>query len=380
MKFPWPKTLRFTTTIHSCVYLLIAVMLLMAAVTVGWQHLQNDHARRMEAVATEYHLGAILHLTRMTEELSNFQTRSIVILRREDSPPSDVSSADSNQYFQQYRAITAFILYENLNAVIRLQEQYGGSDFCRPLDRLKRSVADLMQTSNGLDLNVLSSAPSIVQQVSYVITTADQLRRLHVISHTELKEKLATNEWYAVRAFLIFLAVLLVVGGFAISQILRLISHLLREQERDKNKLAKARDAAEAATQAKSEFLANMSHEIRTPMTAILGFSELVLNNVTKRENIDALKTVQQNGEYLLRIVDDILDLSKIESGKLEVEHIDCSPFQILSEVASLMHLRCSEKDIPLEVQLDGPILWSHHRTHGARDEQRPGQVPQCRL
>ena len=120
--------------------------------------------------------------------------------------------------------------------------------------------------------------------------------------------------------------------------------------------LAESAQAAESANLAKSEFLANMSHEIRTPMTAILGFSEVVLGNVRDPENVDGLKTIRRNGEHLIDIVNDILDLSKIESGKMGVEQIECSPCQILSDVASLMRVRSSAKGLPLEVEYDGPI------------------------
>jgi len=124
--------------------------------------------------------------------------------------------------------------------------------------------------------------------------------------------------------------------------------------------LERARIVAESATQAKSEFLANMSHEIRTPMTAILGFAEVLLGE----EDIDrapaarreALATIQRNGQYLLGLINDILDLSKIEAGKLEVERCQCSPVNVLAEVASLMRVRAASKNLPLEIQYAGPM------------------------
>ena len=116
--------------------------------------------------------------------------------------------------------------------------------------------------------------------------------------------------------------------------------------------------AAEVANRAKSEFLANMSHEIRTPMTAILGFSDVLLGEDglenAHPEQVRALQTIKRNGEYLLQLINDILDLSKIEAGKLEVEQIQCSPCQVLSEAASLMSVRASAKNLPLEIEYHG--------------------------
>ncbi len=117
-----------------------------------------------------------------------------------------------------------------------------------------------------------------------------------------------------------------------------------------------AKEHAEAANRTKSAFLANMSHEIRTPMNAILGFNDILLENVSAPENVEAAKTVKVNGEYLIRLINDILDLSKIEAEKMEVEQIACSPHELLNNVSSLMNVRAVAKALPLEFQIEGPI------------------------
>ncbi len=139
-------------------------------------------------------------------------------------------------------------------------------------------------------------------------------------------------------------------------------SEMLLEESRRCKKLAVT---AEAANRSKSEFLANMSHEIRTPMTAILGFADALLHeadmDTAPLERREAVETIRRNGEHLLALLNDILDLSKIEAGKIGLETAPCSPADILAEVVDLMRLRAEEKHLPLHVEPAGPIPESIH-------------------
>jgi PAS domain S-box-containing protein len=130
--------------------------------------------------------------------------------------------------------------------------------------------------------------------------------------------------------------------------------------ERGNLELEELNRAVVAANQAKTEFLANMSHEIRTPMTAILGFAELFLGeesaSCTRQERANAVATIKRNGEYLLQIINDILDLSKIEAGRLDIERITCSPMNVVADVASLMGVRANAKGLPLEIEYASAI------------------------
>jgi signal transduction histidine kinase/CheY-like chemotaxis protein/HPt (histidine-containing phosphotransfer) domain-containing protein len=121
--------------------------------------------------------------------------------------------------------------------------------------------------------------------------------------------------------------------------------------------LTKARNVALEAARTKAEFLANMSHEIRTPMTAILGYVRLLSKaGVSRNEQAEHLGTIRRNGEHLLHILNDILDLSKIEAGRMTLERVACSPAELIHEIASLMRARAGEKGLALDVDWDGPV------------------------
>ncbi len=128
--------------------------------------------------------------------------------------------------------------------------------------------------------------------------------------------------------------------------------------EENKVELGKAKEKAEAANQAKSDFLANMSHDIRTPMNAILGFTELLKRGYGRNEGDGKkyLETIHSSGKHLLDLINDILDLSKIEAGALEVERIDCSPFTIASEVVNVLGVKAREKGVALTFAVKGRI------------------------
>src|SRR5207245_1843478 len=110
---------------------------------------------------------------------------------------------------------------------------------------------------------------------------------------------------------------------------------------------------AQEANQAKSSFLANMSHEIRTPLGAMLGFAELLAEDTLSTRQHDQIEIVLRNGRQLLLIVDEVLDLAKVESERIEIKNIEFSLPEMISEIMSLMRLRAEERGLNLNL---GPL------------------------
>lgn len=132
------------------------------------------------------------------------------------------------------------------------------------------------------------------------------------------------------------------------------LQDLVDEQTRD---LIEARDAALAGERAMSTFLANMSHEIRTPLTAVLGFSESLLDPThSVKHRTESIERIVSNGKHLLKIINDILDLSKIAAQKVMIEPFPVAPLEILAEVCVLAEFQAQEKGIGFAVDYVFPL------------------------
>ncbi len=131
------------------------------------------------------------------------------------------------------------------------------------------------------------------------------------------------------------------------------INDYAMEMELKNLELDHSRTNAESANKAKSQFLANMSHEIRTPMNAVIGFSELLSSLLTDPQHKSYIQSIQTAGKSLLTLINDILDLSKIEAGKLKIQYEPISLSQLIEEIKQIFNAKIQEKNLQFLVEID---------------------------
>ncbi len=229
-----------------------------------------------------------------------------------------------------------------------------------PLDSIKaitkkELIPSLAKSSEDYSYTETDHGNFLIQSISL-----DQLASKHRLGFSDMGQevlllvRIVPTGISSVKRGLFFRALSLHLG--LLSLLLVILTLLLNswiKREAAKKSLIEAKDMAEKAMNSKSEFLANMSHEIRTPMNAILGFSGLLEKRVQTPEEVKILDSIQSSGKALLAIINDILDLSKIEAHRLEINRDNSDVMQIINDAGQIFSQKLEEKNLKFEIFSD---------------------------
>jgi two-component system, sensor histidine kinase and response regulator len=198
----------------------------------------------------------------------------------------------------------------------------------------------------GRHLSDLLSAPEVEPEVESNRVRLNQGKTTHLTTRRKRKDgSLVDVEAYSVP---------LIIDGEVKGAVV--LYQDITERRHAEEQMQRAKEAAEAANRAKSEFLANMSHEIRTPMNGIMGMTELVLDTDLDPEQRNYLNLAKGSADSLLSLINDILDYSKIEAGKLEMEAIDFNLGDSLGDTMKILSLRAHQKGLELAFEIEPDV------------------------
>ncbi len=289
-----------------------------------------------------------LGINSMTEKLATLlkeHRRNAEELRASSRLLDSIIDNIPNMIFLKRAGDLRFVLFNRAGEQLlgfNRQELLGKNDY----DFFPREQADFFTAK---DREVLA-ARALVDIPEETIDTRGGKRILHT-------KKLALRDGAGEAEFLLGISEDITERKRDAEELLRHRDHLEELVATRTGQLAEAKAAAEAANHAKSMFLANMSHEIRTPMNAILGLTHLLRAQATP-EQLDRLDKIDGAGHHLLSIINDILDISKIEAGKLQLERSDFALSAVLDHVRSLVGESARAKGLEIFVEGDSVPLW----------------------
>ena len=214
---------------------------------------------------------------------------------------------------------------------------------------------DIIEVQKKTDAVGITSGPRFSQsgETIYRMGAARLIEQYPLLINITVTEDRFLAQWHR---FVTAIGLVALCSMLAVMIAFFLLVRSLKRRETDMALTLRLKGEAEVANHAKSEFLAMMSHEIRTPLTSIIGFAELLGNTPDPAVAGDAGRIILRNGQHLLEITNDILDISKIEAGRLMLEHVPFSPLDIAAALESMMHVQAQSKGIDFQLSHSYPM------------------------
>jgi signal transduction histidine kinase/CheY-like chemotaxis protein/HPt (histidine-containing phosphotransfer) domain-containing protein len=257
----------------------------------------------------------------------------------------------ARNYREAREQLLALRMDEREKAIIEKLTRH--AQFSQPL---VRQVAELlMENTLPRDFNRLFNKASQKQEeLLELLDDSIELQKEyanHALAAAQQKFE------YTMASFLLLLTVLLSIGIVIARIVVRYAGNKNKALALKNLELQKARAKADDTTRAKSEFLANMSHEIRTPLTTIIGFSETLVDaELSPKDRQRAVRAIQNSGKHLYDIINDVLDISKIEAGKLEMESVAVSPIDLVKDTVCIVEQKATDRGLQILMEFDLPL------------------------
>lgn len=332
-------------------YRIIVIILTLVGFSLLYFNWIEQKNNQTERILTQYHDASIGIFFRVYEE--------VLLLEKElfMDPNEEFNAHKSKAIFEKFSP-ALYSINLNIQAAIKLQANFEDPEFTLLTNKLHQNwklfQAKYQVTPNT---NLVYAKEEIRSDLYFLSTKISQLRRLHIIVKNNLKVKAKQSLIKDKRLFYSIIFLLITLGAFMIHRLILDIKAIVLKEKLSKDSAIASKVEAEEANMAKSVFLSNMSHEIRTPLNAINGYSQILLRNDTLDEDTrEAIKTMDRSGKNLLNLINDILDISKIEAGKSELSCANFNLSGLIANLKSLFELRCDQKGLDWEVnELSGP-------------------------
>lgn len=277
------------------------------------------------------------------EEKGLFNAIKNLFSGKKEAPASEESIDDSiaeEEFYTETKVTvdTAVVAISKTDTVV--------ANIRKILSDMQKKESALNRLLTTKQLEILEQDRMIMDKLRVLLTDLERAEMLSAEKQTEAAKGIAQKFSYTILGIGMF-------GLLVGTLFILLIIHDINRSNYFKMQLEKAKERAEFLAKVKEEFLSNMSHEIRTPLNAILGFTEQLLMTPLQKKQNDYLQSVHQSSTHLLSTVNDILDYSKIEAGKLAIEKIPFKLRSVIKEVHSLLKLKADEKKLAFHYFVD---------------------------